>query len=46
VRRLVNRGIPILEEHQNMAKRIAKQVGVDAEDALAGRRISASDSKR
>ena len=41
VRELVNRGIPILQEHQDMAKRIGKQVGVDAEDALAGRRISA-----
>jgi putative membrane protein len=41
VRRLVNQGIPILQEHQDMAKRIAKQVGVDPEDALAGRRTSA-----
>jgi putative membrane protein len=41
VRQLVNRGIPTLEEHMAMAKRIGKQVGVDVEAALAGRRIAA-----
>ncbi len=41
VRQLVNQGIPTLEEHMVMAKRIGSQVGVDAKDALAGRRISA-----
>lgn len=46
VRNLVNRGIPTLEEHMDMAKRIARQVGVDVDEALEGRRISASDTRR
>lgn len=41
VRQLVNQGIPTLEEHMEMAKRIGSRVGVDAKEALAGRRISA-----
>ena len=43
VRQLVNRGIPTLEEHMDMAKRIGRQVGVDPDEALQGRRISRSD---
>jgi putative membrane protein len=41
VRQLVIRGIPTLEQHMEMAKRIGKQVGVDPDAALAGRRITA-----
>jgi putative membrane protein len=41
VRQLVNQGIPTLEEHMDLAKRVGRQVGVDPEDALAGRRVSA-----
>jgi putative membrane protein len=37
VRQLVNRGLPILEQHFSEAKRIARQVGVDPDDALRNR---------
>ncbi|HJR15623.1 MAG TPA: DUF4142 domain-containing protein [Gemmatimonadales bacterium] len=40
VRTLVNRGLPTLEEHMEMARRIATQVGVNPNAALAGRRIA------
>lgn len=41
VRQLVNAGLPTLEGHLDMAKRIGKRIGVDAESALAGRRVAA-----
>lgn len=41
VRQLVNAGLPTLEQDLNAAKRIGKQVGVNAEAALAGRRVAA-----
>jgi putative membrane protein len=37
VRQLVNRGLPMLEQHFSEAKRIARQVGVDPNDALRNR---------
>jgi predicted outer membrane protein len=40
VRQLVDRGLPTLEEHMEMAKRVGNQVGVNANAALAGRRAS------
>lgn len=40
VRQLVNRGLPTLEEHMAMVKRIGKRVGVDEKAALAGRDIA------
>jgi putative membrane protein len=42
VRQLVDRGLPTLEEHMDMAKRIGSRVGVDAKAALAGRRVAAT----
>jgi putative membrane protein len=41
LRQYVNAGLPTLEEHMDMAKRIGKRVGVDAEDALVGRHVAA-----
>jgi putative membrane protein len=46
VRQVVNRGLPTLEEHMDMAKRIGRQVGVDPENALAGRRVAADRTDR
>jgi hypothetical protein len=37
---LVDRGLPTLEEHMEMAKRVGNQVGVNANAALAGRRAA------
>jgi len=37
VRQLVNRGLPILEQHFSEAKRIARQVGVNPDEALRNR---------
>ena len=42
VRQLVEAGLPTLEEHLDMAKRIGKRVGVNADAALAGRRVAAN----
>jgi len=44
VRQVVNRGLPTLEEHMDMAQRIGKRIGVDSKAALAGRRIAADRS--
>jgi putative membrane protein len=46
VRQLVNRGLPTLEEHMEMAKRIGSRIGVDADAALVGRRIASERSDR
>jgi len=40
VRTLVNRGLPTLEEHMEMARRVGTNVGVNPNAALAGRRIA------
>ncbi|MDQ3223261.1 MAG: DUF4142 domain-containing protein, partial [Gemmatimonadota bacterium] len=44
VRQVVNRGLPTMQEHMDMAKRIGGRVGVDAKTALAGRRVAGERS--
>jgi predicted outer membrane protein len=46
VRQLVNRGLPTLEEDMQLAKRVGRQVGVDPDAALAGRRVAGERSDR
>jgi putative membrane protein len=46
VRQYVNRGLPTLEEDMDQAKRVGRQVGVDPETALQGRRIAADRTDR
>jgi putative membrane protein len=44
LRQLVSRGLPTLEEHMAMAKQIGRRIGVDADAALAGRRVASERS--
>jgi putative membrane protein len=46
VRRLVNQGLPTMEQHLSEAKRIARQVGVDPEKALRNRKDIAKERGR
>ncbi|HZA98894.1 MAG TPA: DUF4142 domain-containing protein, partial [Gemmatimonadales bacterium] len=46
VRNLVDRGLPILEQHYEQARRIGRQVGVDPEKALRNRKDIARDRDR
>jgi putative membrane protein len=46
VRRLVNEGLPTMEQHLSEAKRIARQVGVDPEKALRNRKDVARERGR
>ena len=45
VRRLVNNGLPTLEQHQSQAKQLGRKVGVDPAQALRNRKDVARDRK-